>query len=327
MVVIGLAAAGCGGSSNAPATGPLSLQVVDAPIDPSTIDRVCIPFSAVTLNYAGNADVRLDYEPAPTQVSSDTHCLEGGDTWDGTGDVPPVRLDALSGALSVFLIDSMQVPVGRITWIRLHFWDRAYLFDSSQNIFDVACTSCEVTDNNQGKGFKLNRTFEMTATGLSLIVDVDLRQSLLHENSTGYVLRPTARVELAGDQGTIAGSVEGAVIIALEGTEYSGGDTDTGCAVYVYADDVVAADDFYFPDSPVITTAAVRYVIDAMPPGYRYAAGALPVEEDGGPRDYQVALTCDLDDPETDDMMGDVVFTALETVTVNAGETTEHNFN
>jgi Domain of unknown function (DUF4382) len=328
LLALTLIVAGCsGGGSGASATGPFSLQVVDAPLDPSLIDRVCIAFSAITVHYAGNPDARLDYEPLTSQVSPATHCTSG---WDGTLPAPPVRLDALSGALTVHLVDSLEIPTGRATWIRLHFADGSYVVENGGGVVPLQCPSCEITDNNTGRGFKLNRTFEVTSAGLSLIADVDLRQSLLHENAGGYVLRPTVRVELNSRQGTISGSVAGAVITDRGGTAFTGGDTDTGCAVYVFPDDGSDLDDFHYGSndqgSNVVTTASVRYIGLPDPDAYAYAAGALPVNEDGTARNYRVALTCDLDDPLTDDDGIDVFFTAPVTTSVSAGQTSDVDF-
>jgi len=322
----------CGGSSSpAPAerTGPLSVQVMDAPIDTSQIDRVCIRFLAITVNYAGKPDVRLDYEPLPSQVAPDTHCTDG---WDGSDPVPPVRLDALSGALSVALVDSLEIPVGRINWIRLHFDAGSYVVDNvgGQHVLD--CPSCEITDNNTGRGFKLNRTFEMTSTGLALTVDIDLLKSL-HMNAGGYVLRPTARVEVNALLGAIAGGVDAALLAELLGEAYEGGDVDTNCAVYVFPGDETDPDDYHYGDSNVVSTAHVRYTLDNPSYDYAYAAGALPVAENGDPLDYLVGLTCDDDDPltdfdpETDDPALAVEFTGLQPVEVSAGQTAEANFD
>ena len=59
----------CGGSSSSPVeTGPLTLSVTDLPVDSTTIERVCVDFNRITVHYAGQADVVLDYDPLPSQV-------------------------------------------------------------------------------------------------------------------------------------------------------------------------------------------------------------------------------------------------------------------
>jgi hypothetical protein len=155
----------------------------------------------------------LDYAPLPAQVAPETHC-EDADRWDGSTPVPPVRLDALGGPLTIALAESLEVPIGRITWIRLHFDGGAYVTPSGGAQEPLRCPSCDVTDNNGGRGFKLNRTFEVTSGGLALTVDIDLNKSL-HRDANGYVLRPTARIEVD----SLLGSVAGKLLLVEVGTQ------------------------------------------------------------------------------------------------------------
>ena len=318
LVATSLAACGGGGSSS-PETGPLTLRVTDSPIDASTIDRVCIDFTRITVHYAGQDDVVLDYAPLPSQVSPATHCVTG--VWTGGTPVPPVRLSALGGPLTVALAESLQIPVGRVTWIRLHFAGGSYVLDNAGGQHELRCPSCDVTDNNDGRGFKLNRTFEVTGSGLAVTVDVDLLKSL-HENTSGYVLRPTARIELDETLGTIAGTVGEGAIKAQVGVPYSGATIETGCAVYVYAGHDVTPDDHY-EGSPVVSTARVRY--DIVSGLYRYAAGALSGGTAATPAQYTAALTCDADDPVMN-ATTEVVFTAAQNANVVAGQTATIDF-
>jgi hypothetical protein len=317
----------CGGGSSAPATGPLTVHVADGPIDPALVERVCLAFTAITVHYAGGSEVRLDYDPLPSQVSPQTHCTNGSTPWNGTDPVPPVRLDALNGALTVALVDSLQIPVGRITWIRLHFREGSsitYIREGTGGEFALACPSCEITDNNQNRGFKLNRTFDVTSSGLAVLIDVDLGKSL-YTNGGGYVLRPTARIELDDSLGTIAGDVHAQLITDLGGTAYTGTDVDTGCAVYLYPDDGSTLEDFWYDgadatDSNVIATAHVRYNGESGDLIYSYALGGLPGGTIDMPESYRIALTCDADDP---DLANEgLTFTAAQTVDVVAGATT-----
>jgi len=326
----------CSGSSNAPTTGPITVQIADDPVDPAVIHEICIPFTGITVHYAGDDDVYLPYDPLPTQVSPVTHCTAG---WNGEDPVPPVRLDALNGGVTTALVDSQQIGIGRITWIRLHFANSAYLFETAGGQYPIYCPSCEITDNNAGRGFKLNRTFEVTANGLALLIDIDLRASM-RKNIDGYFLRPTARVELNDEIGTISGDVHADLIASLGGTSHSGSDeTDTGCAVYVFPGDDSDLDDYHYNDEPgtvptnVITAATVRYNGGELPYNYSYAAGGLPGGANGAAATYRVALTCDNDDPEINDNPADtedgddVSFTMAETVEVFAGQTRTFDFS
>jgi len=325
LMTLCVALAACDGGSDAPQTAPLTLRVTDAPVDPGTIDRVCVQFSGLTVHYASDSEVQLAYAPLPAQVSSTTHCLSGS-SWSGQGTPPPVRLNALGGALTVALAESLQVPVGRVTWIRLHFVPGgSFLVESAGGQQDLRCPSCEVTDNNQGRGFKLNRSFEVASSGIAVTVDVDLSKSL-HLDGNGYVLRPTARLELDTTIGTIAGTVADTTIMGLGGDLYTGSTIETGCAVYVYAGADRIPDDHH-DASPVVTAARVRF--DVASTAYRFAAGALP-DDEVGPEPYTVALTCSLDDPLVDqppmDQPNPVVFGAPQNVGVNAGATVLVNF-
>jgi hypothetical protein len=312
---------GCsGGGGGSEATAPLTLSVTDAPINSTAIASVCVDFTRITVHYAGQQEVVLDYKPLPAQVRPETHCLTG--VWDGTGPVPPVRLNALGGALTVALAESLQVPVGRITWIRLHFTDNSYVLDNVGGQHALRCPSCEPTDNNAGRGFKLNRTFEVGSGGLALAVDVDLKRSLVTDTS-GYMLRPTARIENSAALGTIAGEVHADIVSGQGGVPYTGTTTETGCAVYAYANHDAALDDFY-DGSLVIAAARVLYSVSLGQ--YRYAVGALPAGTTAAPTPYSVALTCDVDDPMVDDTSAVVTFTAGKNADVVIGQTTTVDF-
>lgn len=318
---VAIFALGCSsGSDSSPEMAPLTLTITDAPVNLAEVDQVCVDFNRITLHYAGEDDVLLDYNPLPSQVRSETHCTTG--TWDGTLPVPPIKLDALGGPLTVALAESMQVPVGRITWIRLHFTGGSFVRDDLGGEHDLRCPSCDVTDNNDGRGFKLNRAFAVTTEGLAVTVDVDLHKSL-HQNASGYVLRPTARIEVDETLGTIAGDVHEGIINSAGGMPFSGTDVDTGCAVYIYAGHDTTPEDHY-DGSTVISTARVRY--DLASGLYGYAAGALFGGTEGAPERYTAALTCDGDDPLVNELDTEVVFTEGQNADVVARQTETINF-
>jgi hypothetical protein len=228
-----------------------------------------------------------------------------------------VRLSALGGPLTVALAESLQVPVGRVTWIRLHFATGAYVLEATGAQQNLVCPSCEPTDNNAGRGFKLNRTFEVESGGLALTVDIDLLKSL-HQESAEYVLRPTARIENTAALGTIAGTVHESLV----GSTYDGTTLETGCAVYVFEGADAPLDDHHLT-STVLSSARVRY--SETLGNYGYAAGALPGGTVAEPVQYTVALTCDSDDPTTD-ATTEVTFTPGHNAGVVANQTAVVDF-
>ena len=317
-----LSACGGGGGGGGSGTGTLTVSVTDKPIDESAIDAVCIAFSRITVHHPGSADIVIPYNPSPPQVTPDTHCMDT-QVWDGVSPVPPVKLDALGGPLTVALAESIQVPAGRITWVRMHLIPgESYVKDNMGVPHDLICPSCEPTDNNQERGFKLNRTLEVPENdNIAVMIDVDLRKSLTQQGGSDmYVLRPTARMEPDANLGTIAGEVSESVITGLGGTTYIGSDIDTGCAAYTYSGYDITPDDYYV-GSPVVNTASVKY--DTALGVYRYAMGALVGGTAVAPAHYTIAVTCDADDPEADD---NLTFTAGKNADVIAGETTTIDF-
>jgi hypothetical protein len=315
--------AGCGGGGGGSAgSGTVTVSVTDMPINESDIAAVCIAFNRITVHHTDGGNIVAPYSPSPAQVAPATHCMDTP-VWDGTPPVPPVRLDALGGPVTLALAESIQVPEGRVTWVRLHLIPgESYVEDNTGGQHDLICPSCEPTDNNQERGFKLNRTFEVAADDhIGMTVDIDLRKSLSQQGgSDTYVLRPTARMLPDEDLGTIAGQVDELVITSLGGTTYSGSDIDTGCAAYVYAGHNVTPDDYY-ENSPVTSTASVKY--DTATSAYRYVVGAILGGTVSTPELYTVAVTCDADDPETNESLS---FTAGQNANVVAGQTETADF-
>lgn len=290
--------AGCSSDSDAP-MGELTLRLTDLPLDVNNIDSVCVAFNRITVHHVEQGEISIDYLPTPEQMSDETHCPMNG------GTVRPVKLNALAGPVSVALAESFQVPSGRISWIRLHFVPGESVVIRKDAGFPYAlnCNSCEPTDNNDGRGFKLVRSFDIPVNGnLALMVDIDLRRSLAFRPNAGeYNLNPTARIDIDDTLGGISGMVDESLIVE-PGTIFDGSAvTDTGCAVYFY--EAGTGPDDYFEDrvetSPVITTASVRY--DIATGLYRYVTATLPGGTESDPILYNAALTCDLDDAEVDE--------------------------
>jgi hypothetical protein len=196
------------------------------------------------------------------------------------------------------------VTEGRVNWIRLHLVPgKYYIEDISGVAHTLICPSCEATENNEEKAFKLNRSFAVAdGAHVAMTVDVDLRKALtLEGGSDTYVLRPTARMEEDTTVGTIEGEVSEQTVTIHGGSPYIGVDVDTGCAAYVYAGENVTPDDYYV-GSPLLNTASVKF--DVGSGLYRFAVGGLAGGTEAAPEPYTVAVTCDPDDPNVDESLG-----------------------
>jgi hypothetical protein len=309
----------CSDSGSSTPTGELTLRLTDLPLELTKVDSVCIAFNRITIHHVEEGEISFDYAPPEEQVSDETHCPDIG------GPVRPVKLNALEGSLSVALAESFQVPAGRITWIRLHFIPEASTVIYGDNMlpYPINCTSCEPTDDNIGRGFKLVQSFHVPENGnLALMIDIDLRRSLAFQpNNEEFRLNPTARVEIDESLGGIAGAVAESLIVD-PGALYDGTNLDTGCAVYIYDNGDGPEDYFDDPQETVITTVSVRY--DIATGLYRYVTSTLPGGTESVPVLYSAALTCDLDDATENE---DLTFVGpKDDIEVVGGLTTEVNF-
>lgn len=156
---------------------------------------------------------------------------------------------------------------------------------------------------------------------LSLVLDLDLRFSLIDDGDGSYSLRPVVR---AADRGKAA-LIEGEVDAALVGDDdcREGRSVGTGVAVYAFAGDDRTPNDFYDDGSIVaaqqpLASAPVAYEADSD--SYRYRLHFMPAG------DYTLALTCQADSerPDADD---DLLFLDTLNVSADSGETVEADFD
>ncbi len=306
-LAIMLSACGSGSSSDssvntAPATGSLSVRVTDAPVD--SAEHVWIQFRGLQIHAASGMTHVFYYceDPAnPGQIIVSTSTC--------TTQPAPKQLDllALTNGLTEFLLQDQELAAGRYDWIRLMV-DTEGLRDSYIVLQGGAEFELTIPSGNQ-TGLKLNRGFTVPAGGSAdFTIDFNLRQSIHKPQSPNhdYVLRPTLRLVNNVEVGSIAGTVNAALITA-------------GCtpAVYVFPGHGVSPDDIDGIAPEPVATAMVR--LDNNTGIYKYKAAFL---EAG---DYTVSFTCDAgaDDPGTDDALD---FTGTANVSVTAGAVTTKNF-
>jgi hypothetical protein len=291
FAVTGLSAAlsACGGGGGGGATGVLSAGVTDLPAPGG--EHVCIHFTGITLHHSDGDLVTIAYDPTD-YVDSTGACIDNVPA-DASAPQDPsrnaVNLSSLQGELHENLMDRELVKAGRYNWIRLDVDESlSYVMTAGQQS-TLRCPSC----GSAQSGLKLNRVFSVPAAGeTALMFDVDLGRALKLDVDGNYTLRPTLRLVNLDHAGTIRGAVDPSLLPGVVS------DTDTGCKVYVYAGHGIVPDDYHNGEDNVLGSVKVLY--DAGTASYEYVAAYLPLEESGNPTPYTVALTCDPDDPETD---------------------------
>ena len=277
-LVAAAALCACGSGDDSAARGQLLLAITDAPVDSAT--AVVVQFSGVEVQPASGGAESFDFD-SPRSID----------------------LLALSGHDSELLLDGVDVPAGRYSWVRLKVdaedgVDDSYIVLENGERRELAIPSGDQT------GLKLNNGFEVPAGGTgSFTVDFDLRKSV-HEPMNAdpdYLLRPTLRIV----DNTQVGAIAGTVAPELLGPECAP-------AVYVFAGGGVIPDDVDGTAPEPVTTA--RVAEDGT-----YAAAFLTEGT------YTAAFTCDAaaDDPATGETLE---FSPTQTVNVTASETTTVNF-
>lgn len=273
---LALVLAGCDAAGD---SGRLRLSIADAPVDRAS--KVVVQFTGVEVKPADGEAIDFDF------------------------DLPrSVDLLALSGGASEVLLDDVELPDGRYNWVRLKVnAQEDGAFDSYIELEDATQRELEVPSGAQS-GLKLIAGFIVPAGGTAdFTVDFDLRKSLHEPMDAGdsYKLRPTLRLVDNAEAGSIAGTVDAALV-------------PDGCtpAVYVFEGAGVAPDDVDGNAPEPVTGAAVA-------PGgiggqYEYRAAFLAAGV------YTVALTCQAaaDDPQQDDAA--VTFAGTQDATVTAQE-------
>jgi hypothetical protein len=180
--------------------------------------------------------------------------------------------------------------------------------DSYIDLEDGSRHELEVPSGAQ-TGLKLNTGFVVPAGGSAdFTLDFDLRKSVHEPMNDGgpFLLRPTLRIVDNVEVGSIAGTVDAALV-------------PEGCApaVYAFSGAGVTPDDVDGTDPEPVSSAMP--VLNAATSHYDYTIGFLSA----GP--YTVTFTCDADadDPAASD---DLVFTGTQDATVVADETTTVDF-
>ncbi|MCZ6517553.1 MAG: DUF4382 domain-containing protein [Gammaproteobacteria bacterium] len=276
-----------GGSGGQP-TGQLSIAITDAPVDYAT--EVVVTIDAVELKPMDGEAILIEFEARQ------------------------IDLLVLQDGASTVILNRETVPAGEYNWIRLQLHGDPGTVDDSYVMFDDGSLHPLVIPSFDETGLKLVSGFVVPANGHgSYTLDVDIRAALHAPpgQNSDFFLRPALRIV----DNTLVGEIAGTVSTDLI-------DDDAGCtsgnAVYVYEGDVIP-DDVDMADSDdtePVTSTIVK--LNETTGDYEYVAAFLHAG------DYTVAFTCQAgdDDPDLDD---DIIFTAIDSATVVAGETTVVN--
>ncbi len=290
--------AACGSDSN---SGPakLSIAVTDAPVDAA--EAVVVSFVGVELFPAdGSAPVSFSFSPARR-----------------------IDLLELQGDNSAFLIEDAEVAPGVYSDLRL-------LIDTQ----NAACNNLVapfasyiridgtdyplIVPSGGSSGLKIAGPITAAAGGsASYTVDFDLRRSIAERGATGcYNLRPVLRVVDNAQVGTLAGVVDGDLLLANGCTADSV--TGAGAAVYVYEGAGVMPDDVGGSGAAPLTSALLAPLDDGSG-DFAYEVGFLLAGN------YTAALTCQAgdDDAQRDDA---IAFGAVADVAIVANAVTAQDF-
>ncbi len=290
---------GCGGGSDfRPAA--ISIAVTDAPVD--NADAVVVTFT------------RLELLDGP-----------GNAAQSFTFDTPQaVDLLALQGNNSRFLIRDAVVPVGTYQELRL-FVDTENANCNNLVAPFASYIRIDGTDyplivpSGGASGFKVKGPLTVAAGATAAYtIDFDLRRSVHARGATAcYNLRPVLRVVDNARVGTLAGSVDDALLLAPGCT--ADPVTGAGAAVYVYGGAGVVPDDVDGSAPEPLTTSLLTPANDGSG-DFSYEVGFLLAG------DYTAALTCQAgdDDPEGDDA---IALGPTADVTITANAVTLHDFD
>lgn len=315
-ICLSLAACGGGGGSSSDDQGKLSLSITDAPIYDA--QKVEVDFSGVEVKTADGPATTYVFCKAPGDPVEDPPIVKEGNcstdpTIDPATDPVLVTIDLLeqTGGASYKLLDGIDLPAGRVNWVRLVLADPAGRLFLSTGMHELTLT---VPSGNQ-TGLKLNRGFDVPEGGeISVYIDFDVRKSIVMAGAN-YRLKPTLRLVYV--YGAIAGDVNAALVTA----------DCLGPSIYVFDGIGTTPDDIDRDDGDPVTSAKVAQ--DTGTGIYSYRADFL------APGDYTVAFVCadgvltagglplsePADDPDSDDAVNFTLAAPTSSATVVDGET------
>jgi hypothetical protein len=295
-----VALAGCS-SDSAPGTGVLSLALSDAPVQGAR--QVCIEFSAAEFKNAGAENQMITFDP-------------------------PEKIDLLAyqGMNAAPLLVNEALEAGRYQWIRLAVTapqggnggagagmnDTGCVGAGSYIVTDTGAVHGLYIPSSAQSGLKLNRGFTLPVGGSAdFVAEFDLMKSVHAPEGLNpdYIMRPTIRLLDRAEVGSIAGEV--AANLATQ--------ADCMAAVYLFnAGDLPDdnEDDGEMDSVDPVASAMIQMQNDGR---FLYEIGPLLTGT------YDVAFSCDADDPIADETLN-YVLSADNPVEVTVNQRANANF-
>lgn len=257
IVMLSALLGACSDSGGGSGDGTLSVAITDAPVDGVT--EVTVEFSGITVNPRNGPHLEFPFnEPK----SIDLAALDRGNTAE--------------------LLNNQSLPAGEYNWIRLDVnADCDDVYDSFVEPNGGGMVELRVPS---ARGLQLGNGFVITANeNTSFVIDWDLRKGLNDpQGSDCFKLRPTLRIIDSTEHGTIAGTVDAALVNDMACT--SDPDTGAGNVVYIYEGGSIMPDDIDGADPDPVSTANVQ--LNGETGDYEYVAAFL------SPGEYTAAFTC-----------------------------------
>lgn len=301
--------AGCSGGSggsadptvNIPGTGAITLGVSDAPVQ--DVRQVCVEFSEAEFQMAGTERQVIVFEE-------------------------PQKIDLLSyqGMNSAPLLTNQELLAGEYQWVRLAANaakngnggagagsnDSECIGSGSYVVTDSGAVHGLYIPSAAQSGLKLNRGFTLPVGGnADFIAEFDLMKSLHapEGQDPDYIMRPTIRLLDRTETGSIAGTV--ATELATQ--------ADCAPAVFLFDEGVGTDDNEDDAATDSIDPIASAMVSMANDGSFLYEIGPVLAGA------YDVAFSCDADDPLLDETL-DFVLSTDNPVEVVANEQATANF-
>ena len=309
-----LAACGDGGNSG-DGTGKLSVSITDAPIHDA--QSVTVNFLGAEVKPANGPALRFYFCEDPIDPINNPPVVQDSECTESAPYIKEIDLLKQTAGVSALLLDGVEIPSGKVNWVRLVLADEAGEIVLSTGTFPLTVSSGSQT------GLKLNRGFVVPEDGEAKVyIDFDVRKSIVEVHSTvppSYKLKPTLR--MVED---VYGAIVGEVSTTLMALDCLGG------SIYVFSGAGITPDDIDRDLGDPVTSTLVK--ADGSPTGFSYHVDFLV------PGDYTVAFVCasgvsqnggvtfdePADDPDQDEELSFTV--ATETATVIDDQTMQIDF-